>query len=92
MDTAERLSGATIYVPSGIPEDHWLIGYLGREVAETLARICGGENVYIPCARTMRAILLHQRGLTIPQIAACVGSTQYSVRRILRHLSPERQR
>lgn len=85
--------GTTVYVPARrIPDEHPLILRLGRRIAETLQRSAAGEQAYIPTSRAPHARILHQQGCTVPEIARLLGITQRSVRRFLRHLSPEHPR
>ncbi len=90
---AEAYGGTTVYVPARrILDEHPLVLRLGREIAETLQRSTAGEQVYIPTSRALRCRTLHRQGRPVREIAGLLGITQRSVRRLLRHLSPEHPR
>lgn len=93
LAVVEAYGGTTVYVPAcRIPDEHPLVLSLGREIAETLQRSAAGEHAYIPTSRALRCRILHRQGLTVPDMARRLGITQRSVRRLLRHLSPEHPR
>lgn len=48
MSLAAVKGGTRIYVPRHLPEDHWLIGCMGKAGAEALARLYGGEDIVLP--------------------------------------------
>lgn len=77
------LGGAETYIPSRPGGGSEIVGVLGREAVERLARRIGSGNVRVPLAKAWIAAVWKSRGVPVARIARDLGVTDWTVRRML---------
>ncbi len=57
LSLVDAKGGQRVYIPKTIPsKKHWLVQVLGREGADAMITLYGGEMVEIPTARALKSV------------------------------------